>query len=153
MTRRWDPHHVFAWSRVLHQVGGRSFLSSPWRFQRSKHTSHLPPPFMTYNHGENNVNLWYERYTDSGDGRTSDKVKSHITLEASSSSSFGTSPPCFGSDRRSVLVPFQFLRGHACFLVKNGHGGHRERSSRHECVVPGCLRGGGGLEHRYWQRI
>ena len=66
---------------------------------------------MTYNHGENNVNLWYERYTDSGDGRTSDKVKSHIMLEAPSSSSLETSPACVGSDRRSVLVPFQFFEG------------------------------------------
>ena len=41
---------------------------------------------MTYNHGEDNVNLWYERYTDSGDGRTSDKVKSHIMLEGPCSS-------------------------------------------------------------------
>ena len=66
---------------------------------------------MTYNDGENNVSLWYERYTDSGDGQTSDKVKSHIMLEAASSSSLGTSPPCVGSDRRSVLVQFQFFEG------------------------------------------
>ena len=74
-------------------------------------TSHLLPPFMTYNHGENNVNLCYERYTDSGHGRTSDKVKSHIMLEAPSSSSLGTSPPCVGSAQRSVLVQFQFFEG------------------------------------------
>ena len=66
---------------------------------------------MTCNDGENNVNLWYERYTDSGDGRTSDKVKSHIMLEAPSSSSLGASPPCVGSERRSVLVQFQFFEG------------------------------------------
>ena len=66
---------------------------------------------MTYNHGENNVNLWYERYTDSGDGRTSDKVKGHIMLEAPGSSSLGTLPPYVGSDRCSVLVQFQFFEG------------------------------------------
>ena len=48
---RWDPHHVFACSRVLHQVGGRS-LSSPWRLQRSKHTSQLPPVQNLYNEHE-----------------------------------------------------------------------------------------------------
>ena len=32
-------------------------------------------------------------------------------LEAPGSSSLGTSPPCVGSDRRSVLVQFQFFKG------------------------------------------
>ena len=44
-------------------------------------------------------------------GRTSDQVKSHIVLEAPSSSSLRTSPPYVGSDRRSVLVQFQFFEG------------------------------------------
>ena len=62
---------------------------------------------MTYNDGENNVSLWYERYTDSGDGQTSDKVTSHIMFEAPSSASLGTSPPCVGLDR----LQFQFFDG------------------------------------------
>ena len=116
-AEEWDPHRVYAWFWVLHQFAGRSFLSSSWRFQQSEHTSHLPPPFMAYDHGENNINHWYEGYTDSGtsqsDGRTFDRVQCHIILEAvhTSSSSSGTSPPCVGSDRRSVLVQFQFFEG------------------------------------------
>ena len=70
---------------------------------------------MTYNRGENNVNLWYERYTDSGDGRTSAESKATSCLKLRVRPRLGHRPPCVGSERRSVLVQFQFFEGARLF--------------------------------------
>ena len=58
-----------------------------------------------------------------------------------------TSSPTRNPVQRTPHISHHHRPTGTCFLAQNGQG-HGERSSRHECVVPGCPHHGGRLEHR-----